>query len=809
MVTLIGNAHIDPVWLWQWRDGYHEVKATFRSALDRMNENPDFVFTCACACYYEWVEENDPAMFEEIRERVKEGRWAIVGGMWIQPDMNAPSGESLVRQTLISQRYFREKFGVIATVGYNVDSFGHNAMLPQILKQSGMNAYVWMRPGIHENPDIPEAAMRWVGLDGTTIPAYRIMKEYNCYRNVPEKIDAHLEISDRLHVNTMCFYGVGNHGGGPTIRNLQEIDAYRRTAPRGNEAVYGSPMDYFAGVNVDVLPVWRGEFQHHASGCYSTHSKSKMLHREAENALLRMEKFASLSEILTGHRSNKDFVQQAWKDLLFNEFHDLMGGCSLPEAMEDACRQLCEALTIADREENSALQKIAWQVDTSKGLPTITRSKEDDWKLWGVHGLGTPIIIFNPHDFESVDTVLIRRPLRAVTDDDGSPIPVQIVRATRTNGESDRWDAVFRAKVPAMGYRLYWAYLEGKETPMQNELTVEPLALENKYLRMELDSETGAPCHLIQKATGRDALSGTASIRLMDISGSDTWAHDVFKFNVEAGVFGNAEIVIEEIGPVRAVLRAKVTYGKSVLCVRYVLNADADFVEMKIETDLHEKHKMIKLYLPTGCDRVFSEIPYGVLERKAIGEEDHCQRFVAMAGENGGLALLNNGKYSYSAQDGELRMTLANTSAFADHYGQQFRDYACQYMDQGRQTFRLTLVPFEGSWEQAGLNRRAEILNQSFVAIEETYHRGSLPAIQCGIEVSSLNVAVIAFKRSENDEGYVIRAVETVGKSAKSVITLPALNCNLVASFNPFEIKTFVLPDNPEETVYETGTTEI
>ena len=168
---MIGNAHLDPVWLWLWREGYHEVLATFRSALDRLNETPDFVFTCACACYYEWVEENDPLMFEEIRQRVAEGRWGIVGGMWIQPDMNLPSGESILRQTLFAQRFFHQKFGKIATVGYNVDTFGHNAMTPQLLRLSGMSSYVWMRPSVIENGNIPEGPMIWEGTDGSRVTA--------------------------------------------------------------------------------------------------------------------------------------------------------------------------------------------------------------------------------------------------------------------------------------------------------------------------------------------------------------------------------------------------------------------------------------------------------------------------------------------------------------------------------------------------------------------------------------------------------------------------------------------------------------
>ncbi len=151
MIHMIGNAHIDPVWLWQWQEGYQEVKATFRSALDRQSETEEFVFTCACADYYRWVEENDPGMFDEICARVKEGRWRVVGGMWIQPDCNMPSGESFVRQFLYSQRYFYEKFGLTAKTAYNVDSFGHNAMLPQIFKKAGVENYVMMRPGRREN----------------------------------------------------------------------------------------------------------------------------------------------------------------------------------------------------------------------------------------------------------------------------------------------------------------------------------------------------------------------------------------------------------------------------------------------------------------------------------------------------------------------------------------------------------------------------------------------------------------------------------------------------------------------------------
>ena len=167
-VFLIGNAHLDVVWLWRWQEGLAEIKATFRSALDRMREFDDFRFSCAAAGYYEWIENNEPEMFAEIKKRVAEGRWEIVGGMYVQPDCNIPCGESFVRHGLYSQRYFLDRFGVCAETGYNVDSFGHNGNLPQILKKCGMNQYVFMRPGPHEKT-LPKDLFRWESQDGSQV----------------------------------------------------------------------------------------------------------------------------------------------------------------------------------------------------------------------------------------------------------------------------------------------------------------------------------------------------------------------------------------------------------------------------------------------------------------------------------------------------------------------------------------------------------------------------------------------------------------------------------------------------------------
>ena len=213
-IHLIGNAHLDPTWLWRWQEGCGEVLQTFRSAAERLREYDDFVFTCSSACYYKWVEEIDPGLFEEITQLVKEGRWVPVNGWWIQPDCNMPCAESFARQALYSQLYYYEKFGKICRTGYNVDSFGHNAMMPQLLTKGGMRCYVMMRPNCRENPDIPEDLFWWDSADGSRVLTYRIPTGYA--ENGKNAIDCARELLSRKAEENrhgmMLFYGVGNHG---------------------------------------------------------------------------------------------------------------------------------------------------------------------------------------------------------------------------------------------------------------------------------------------------------------------------------------------------------------------------------------------------------------------------------------------------------------------------------------------------------------------------------------------------------------------------------------------------------------------
>ena len=826
MIHMIGNAHIDPVWLWQWREGYQEVKATFQSALDRLDESDDFVFTCACADYYRWVEDNAPDMFKKIQARVSEGRWKIAGGMWIQPDCNMPSGESFARHLLYSQRFFKEKLGVTVNTGYNVDSFGHSIMLPALLRRAGIDNYVFLRPGKHENAEIPYPLFKWTSPDGSSVNAFRIIDSYESrFGTVEADVQRAMEMEAEKGYPIMCFYGVGNHGGGPTIKNIASIHALQE---KGLAIKFSDPDTYFNEINeLGVqMPEWKNELQHHASGCYSVTSLIKMLNRRVENALIRCEFFDALSGVLTGHEAKP--LTQAWQNLMFSHFHDIMCGCSIREAYDDAQNQMGEALSIADREENAALQKISWAVDTVNGIPGRLRSKESHFALWELEGLGTPIVVFNPHPYECDAPVGMYGSVAYVTDENDNDLPVQTVRASRTNGD-DKWDSVFMAKVPALGYRLYWVYLGEKGVASHNGerkiitpdddnteliaasgLQITANSIENDKICAKFDPATGAMVSLVTKATGREALSAPACAKLYDIEHSDTWGHMIFKFDKVCAAFGAPVFSVLEKGPVRAKLRVTTKVLGSTLIQDYTLYAGKDQIEVDVRLDMQEKFRMLKLCFPVNTAQpvALAEVSYGYIERPCDGCEETGHRWMAIAGSEGGIGLLNNGKYSFCAEDSELRLTVANTSVFADHYGQNTRDELCIHADMGLQEFRYAIVPMDGNWKEANLPRRGEVFNRRLPWIVETYHEGPLPTIYSGLSVSADNVSAGALKRGEDGTGYILRLNETAGRATVCTIDAPMFGRSFNVELGAHDIKTLLIPDDAAAPVKEVLFTE-
>jgi alpha-mannosidase len=786
-LVMIGNAHIDPVWLWNWQEGFQEVKATFQSALDRMDEYDDFVFSCSSAAFYEWVENNNPEMFEKIKKRVQEGRWEIVGGWYVQPDCNIPSGEALVRHGLYSQRYFLKKFGKLARIGYNVDSFGHNGNLPQILLKSGLNNYVFMRPMPIEK-ELPGRVFWWESEDGSKVLTYRIPYEY-C--TSADDLEYHVnrlkyELRDGAS-ELMLFYGVGNHGGGPTKENIKSIHDMnaRKDMP---VCEMNTTEAFFESIRKSgkEFPTVNGDLQHHASGCYSVNSEIKRGNRKAELMLVNAEKWSAVSKMVE-NRPYPDNFEQAWKAVLFNQFHDILAGTSIRSAYQDASYLHGEAMAIGQRNLNYAVQALSWDIDIE--LDTAMK----------------PIVVFNSHSWSgkmAVDLEVkgLSNDNFKLTDEKGNIIPAQRVQSEATvNGQSR---LLFVADLPSMGYRVFKLYMNTEPPKSYPHVRITENTVENDRYKLEFNLDTGCIKSFYDKKCGLEILKREGARLTVIEDKSDTWSHNIFRFDKEIASMEPVSIRILEDGPVRSTMRVKSRYKDSYAVQDFRVFKELDAIEVKMKIDWREPQTMLKLKFPVNLNfrKPTYEIPYGYIEKSANGEEEPGQTWVDFSGEYKnntlyGLGIANDSKYSYSFDIDEMALTILKNSVYAHHDPKKLDDEEeYDYIENGIQELTYALVPHEGGWKDSGLVRRAMEINQKPVAIIETFHKGRLPQVQSFMDADRREVVISAVKEAEDKNGIIIRAYETNRQKIKAAINIPFMGRILTVDFDPCEIKTIFIP---------------
>lgn len=810
-VHLIGNAHLDPIWLWRWQEGCGEVLQTFRSALDRLNEYPDFVFTCSSASYYKWVEEIAPDMFEEIRERVKEGRWVPVNGWWVQPDCNIPSAESFARQALYSQLYYNEKFGRICKTAYNVDSFGHSGMLPQLIKNGGMNAYVMMRPGPHENAEIPNM-FTWESLDGTRIPTFRIPAESGYGANSAEDISRTRDFSEKLMAEEnhgmMIFYGVGNHGGGPTRRCIEYLESQLKKDGY-HDMIFSSPDAFFEAHCLEKveLPIWKDDLQHHASGCYSATSLVKQLNRRLENSLYFSEAFATVASKTAGMRDRTEDFKEAWRDVCFNQFHDILCGCSIMEAYDDVNAAMGHALTISDRIQNEAFLRIARRIDT-----WIDGVSDPVCEVRG-HSCGKfprPVVVFNPLSFQIKVPVRTYHPSKQVKDDAGNDVIFSNVRSSRSN--DSHLDTVFIADVPAVGYAVYWlkpCWNENSDLPevhIDTDVSAHDFSMENEYLKVSFDEYTGFITSLVDKKSGYDYASEDKPIAVPTVisdSKTDTWAHMVFRFHDIKGIMKLEKIELVEDGNARAVIRTRHSFGGSYLVQDFILVSGQRILRSKCKALWTEDFTLLKMSFPVGGENRINtyEIPGAYIKRPTNGEEEPAGRWGAISFDDGGrrtLALLNDSKYSYDCPDNDLRLTVIRNVIFADHYSN--RPAAnFNFTDEGIQRFEYGVFICDGEAEKSDIMNEAAMFNIRPAAVPESFHKGVLPQRKGFLSVDRDNIIMTALKFCEDGSGdCVARFYETRGEDTRAHIVCEMLNADFNIDFGHNEIKTLRISKNGE-----------
>src|SRR5215472_7022084 len=427
-IRAAGNSHIDMAWLWPWTETVEVVRNTFRSALDLMREYPDFKFTMSSARTYVWMEEKYPDLFKEIRQRVREGRWEVIGGMWVEPDLNMPGGESLVRQVLVGKRYFRDKFGVDVKIGWNPDSFGYSWQLPQIYKKSGIDYFVTQKlMWAHEFTTFPHKLFWWETPDGSRILTY-FPHDYGAGID-PSQLGKDLSIwvpsiygtDPNQHSEILHLYGVGDHGGGPTRTMLDNADRWRNPDVVFPNLRFTTAKSFFDDLEKKLpsmkVPAWRDElyFEYHR-GVMTTQAETKRRIRATEEVLLNAEKFAALATLYGRRYPSADF-ERGWKDLLFDDFHDIFPGSGIAVNYLDAKRNLEDVQRVGRAILNGSLGEIAANVH--------------------LKGSGAPLVVFNSLSWERNELLeaQVRLPVPAgfveVRDASGKAVPSQLLSADR------------------------------------------------------------------------------------------------------------------------------------------------------------------------------------------------------------------------------------------------------------------------------------------------------------------------------------------------------------------------------------------
>lgn len=793
---MIGNAHIDPVWIWDWREGLHEVLQTFRAALERLSEHPDLLFSASSAAQYEWVELTDPELFRRVREAVAEGRWLVTGGQWVEPDCALPSGESVCRQFLYGQRYFASRFGAPARVGYNIDSFGHAGSLPQLLAASGITSYVMMRPNDVEKP-LPGRTFLWEGVDGSRLPTYRIPFDYSSTGDestlIPERVATLLAEESSLPL--MCFFGVGDHGGGPTRRALRLIDGL--IEEHGPAAVgYSDPGRYFASLDGADLPVVSGELHWHAPGCYSAYHRAKQANARAERALLTAEITAECCRMATGtDLAAQPGLEEAWRAVLFNQFHDAIGGTCTEEAYASLDRMVDGAVAAADRLTTRATHTIVQHIDTwcagaedAEGIESI------------IAGMPVPLIVFNPLSWPVRGTAVIPHPLSYAEADAGYPTTVQLIASGEVTYTAQR--ALIEVEAPPAGWQLYWLRLGAPDTagqPPGEHKAARSSAdhvLTNGDLTIEIDPAHGT--------FGDGDWIGAGGVRLVVLEDpSDTWSHGVERYESPEQELEVVGCRLVEEGPLRATYRLDLRWGGSHISEEISLLRDRAFVEVRLAIDWHDPRHLLKLLIPAArpLRESVAGLPYGAVTRVGNGREEVMSRFVDLVGEDGALGITTDSLYGYDLLGETLRVTVLRSPRFADHgeewaAGDDFAAYPAT--DVGRSTCSIRLHPHAGGWPQSRLAQLAEEHVTELPIVLDTWHRGTLPRRWSALEVTPGNVTVPVIKRAEAGGGSVLRLVETAGIESEARIVFGGRE--IAATLRPLEVATLFVSDDPDTT---------
>jgi alpha-mannosidase len=804
----VAHAHIDMNWMWRFDETVAVTLDTFRTMLTLMTEYPGFTFSQSQAAVYRIVEDHDPDMLKEIRRRVKEGRWEVTASTWVESDKNLPSGESLVRQTFAARRYLSTLLDIppeSLALDFEPDTFGHSRHLPEILTRAGVRWYYHCRGADEQD------LYRWLAPSGASLVAYRDPFWYN--GEVSSSMTLALPDFCRKHgMDTMPrMYGVGNHGGGPTRRDIErivEMDAW----PVFPRLRFGTLREFFTAAekNAARLPVVNRELNFVFTGCYSAQSRIKAANRMAENRLIEAETMASVASLLTVTPFPARQLQQAWEIGLFNHFHDIIPGSGTVDTREFAMGENQRLLAIAGTIESLALRKIAAQIDTS----SLGNQREDAWATtsegagagYGVadfhlssvergRGKNRLFHVFNPLPWKRNGLAELvvwdwhGDPARVlVTDETGAAVAHQVIpNALHPYFGPDYWGhrsmrVLIPVEVPGCGYRTC-SLTEATPTEIPQERIGWPrvekresFTLENDHLRAVFDPRSAALVSLVDKETGEemaDSSRGGGVFRLVqedDSRGMSAWVigrwmsvrslHDAVTMTPTAGA-----------GALSQWLTYEMRFGGSRLKATVSLERDSSALSWSVECEWLEVGKtgagipQLNFFLPLAgdCKSYRFDVPFGTVDRPAADMDVPASSWALGVPKKAGrkAVMISAGqKHGFRCVDDSLSLTLLRSSFDPD-----------PYPELGAHRFDFAVSPVEPG-SSAALVRRARERAHPFATLAGANHAGTLPLSEGFLSLEQGTVVIWAVKIAEEvpTGRVVLRVNETDGRKTTAAI---------------------------------------
>ncbi len=729
----IGHTHIDCAWKWTLKQTREKVQRSFGTVLELMKRYPEYKFMSSQPFLYKNLKEEAPELYSELKERVSEGRWEVEGAMWVEPDCNLSSGESLVRQVLYGKRFFKKEFGVDSRVLWLPDVFGYSAALPQILKKSGVDWFVTSKISWNDTNTMPYDIFKWVGIDGTPINAYFLTAQNRGKGDAGRGTTYvgntgagmisgtwHRMKQKALTSEALLTFGYGDGGGGPTAEMLE----------MGRRSSYGIPgapsfRQEFAGdflkhlekriENNPLLPKWQGElYLEFHRGTYTSISKNKRNNRRSEFLYLDAELLAMTAKKLIGSAFPKEALSEGWEMILTNQFHDIVPGSSIHEVYEQSDIDYAYLMGNAERIIEESKELIASRLDREKGYA-----------------------VFNPHSFSSGGLVKI-------------------------SGRS-----AIVGKIPPKGYRLT------NEFTKENSVKIHDNTVETNIFRVTFD-ESMQISSIYDKVNDREIIEcGKVGneIRLYADHPDkyDAWEWQEYSLDKYMPLTSLESVELIDDGA-RFGIKIIRPYKQSRITQTVWFTDNIPAIDFETVADWHQHHIMAKAVFPTNInsDKATYEIQFGRVERPTHkntswdrAKFEVCAQKYADLSEGGyGVSILNDCKYGHDIHDGEIALSLFKSPTYPD-----------EEADQGEITFTYSVCPHKGRLDESDTTRLSYYLNYPMTAVKATGDASSLPEELSPVSLDRENVIIETFKESEDGEDTIIRLYESENRRTRVTLT--------------------------------------